>query len=230
MKQAKTAEITCLLLLLFSGLVVCSHVAGSPLTDDVATLDLLKENIPQDYNIPAQYIEKEVGGACWLQLNLYPVETSLKALALKFGNLSPNRANITMFITMLQGLRFTLDNEELEVTMQVFKCHYRRVRWSTGQYFNHIKDIFEAATQSPGRFHCAPPPCPAPTSPPALPGNKQHGKNGRERSKHGLLALLLIPCITFLAFSIFKSPEGFNIITGICSVKQLVLKFEERDD
>lgn len=53
------------------------------------------------------------GGLCWIHLNLYPVESSLKNLALKFGNLSLNRENITMFITMLQGLRFTIDNEEL---------------------------------------------------------------------------------------------------------------------
>lgn len=50
---------------------------------------------------------------CWVHLNLYPAESSLKNLALKFGNVSSNRENITIFITMLQGLRVTIDNEEL---------------------------------------------------------------------------------------------------------------------
>lgn len=53
------------------------------------------------------------GGMCWVHLNLYPAESSLKNLALKFGNVSSNRENITIFITMLQGLRVTIDNEEL---------------------------------------------------------------------------------------------------------------------
>ncbi len=56
------------------------------------------------------------GGACWLYVNLYHVESSLKTLALKFGNLSTNKANVTIFVTMLEGFRFTLDNEELVIS------------------------------------------------------------------------------------------------------------------
>lgn len=63
-------------------------------------------------------------GKCWLQLNLYPVEKSLKQLAHKFSNLSINRENITIFITMLQGLRFMLGNEEL-VTILSFAVYWK---------------------------------------------------------------------------------------------------------
>ncbi len=50
---------------------------------------------------------------------MYHVESSLKTLALKFGNLSTNKANITIFITMLEGFRFTLDNEELVISLRL---------------------------------------------------------------------------------------------------------------
>jgi len=68
------------------------------------------------------------GGACWLYVNLYKVESSLKTLALKFGNLSTNKANITIFITMLQGFRFTLEGEELVIhsylhSYSLKRCH-----------------------------------------------------------------------------------------------------------
>lgn len=56
------------------------------------------------------------GGACWLYVNLYKVESSLKTLALKFGNLSTNKANITIFVIMLENFRFNLDGEELVIS------------------------------------------------------------------------------------------------------------------
>lgn len=59
------------------------------------------------------------GGDCWLYVNMYHVESSLKTLALRFGNLSTNKANITIFITMLEGFRFTLDNEELVISLRL---------------------------------------------------------------------------------------------------------------
>lgn len=66
------------------------------------------------------------GGACWLYVNLYKVESSLKTLALKFGNLSTNKANITIFITMLQGFRFTLEGEELVIPSNLHSYSLKR--------------------------------------------------------------------------------------------------------
>ncbi|KAL0196271.1 hypothetical protein M9458_009843, partial [Cirrhinus mrigala] len=71
---------------------------------------------------------------------------------------------------MLEGFRFTLDNEELEVTMQTFECHYRRGKWPTRRYFNHVKEVLTAAGSTPGKFQdCTPPPCQAPPAPPFTP-------------------------------------------------------------
>uniref|UniRef100_A0A4W4E912 Kit ligand n=1 Tax=Electrophorus electricus TaxID=8005 RepID=A0A4W4E912_ELEEL len=191
----------CVLVLLFSGLVTCSGVLGSPLTDDVATLKTLRENIPDDYEIPVHYISKDVGGACWLLLNLYPVESSLKTLALRFGNLSSNRENITIFITMLQGLRITVDSEELDAAMQVFKCHYQSGKWSTRRYFDHVEEVLKASTSTPHQFHCTPPPCDVTPAPPRTPGQ---GKQKRliDSAIPSLLALLIIPCVATLALAL----------------------------
>ncbi|KAI5617979.1 kit ligand b, partial [Silurus asotus] len=165
----------CVLVLIFSGLVSCSGVFGSPLTDDVSTLDTL-------------------GGTCWVYLNLYPAESSLKNLALKFGNHSANRENITIFITMLQGLRFTIDNEELESTMQAFKCHYQSARWSTRRYFDHVKEVLVTFASTPHQFYCTPPPCPTPTAPPV-----KSDRRVIERAIPGVLALIIIPCLAAFA-------------------------------
>lgn len=199
MKEAKISGSACVLVLLFSSLVSCSGVFGSPLTDDVATLDTLRENLPEDYKIPVRFISKGVGGTCWLHLNLFPLEISLKALALKFGNLSTNRENITIFITMLQGLRFTVDNEELEATMQVFKCHYQSESWSTRRYFDHVKEVLGAFASAPRQFHCIPPPCP--TVPPITPGQDSQ-KEVIDGVVPSLLALLVISCIATLALAL----------------------------
>ncbi|KAK2892937.1 hypothetical protein Q8A67_012925 [Cirrhinus molitorella] len=202
MREVKIGESICVLVLLFSGLVTCSGVFGSPLTDDVATLETLSENIPSDYRIPIRFITKDVGGACWLYVNLYDVERSLDTLARKFGNLSTNKANITIFITMLQGFRFTLDNEELEVTMQTFECHYRRGKWPTRRYFNHVKEVLTAAGSTLGTFHdCTPPPCQTPPAPPFTPGQSRQ-QNVMNGAIHGLLALLIIPSMAFLVLTV----------------------------
>uniref|UniRef100_A0A8C7M4E4 Kit ligand n=1 Tax=Oncorhynchus kisutch TaxID=8019 RepID=A0A8C7M4E4_ONCKI len=124
-----------------------------------------KHNIPKDYNISMHYIPKERSGVCWVLLNIYPLEQSLRELARVFGAISSNKDNIMIFITMLQNLRFKFDHEELEATMQVFKCHYRAVKWPSGQYFDYIRDILNSAAQGEGGFRCVPPPCPAPTTP-----------------------------------------------------------------
>ncbi|XP_067247982.1 kit ligand b [Chanodichthys erythropterus] len=202
MREVKIGESICVLVLLFSGLVTCSGVFGSPLTDDVATLETLSENIPSDYRIPIDFITKDVGGACWLYVNLYKVESSLKTLALKFGNLSTNKANITIFIIMLENFRFNLDGEELEVTMQTFECHYKRGKWPTRRYFNHIKEVLAAAGSTGVEFrHCTPPPCQTPAAPPFTPGQSRqpHGMNG---AIHLLLAVLVIPCMALLVLTV----------------------------
>ncbi|XP_051547017.1 uncharacterized protein LOC127436735 [Myxocyprinus asiaticus] len=202
MREIKIGESICVLVLLLLGLVTCSGVFGSPLTDDVATLETLSENIPNDYRIPLDFISKDVGGTCWLHLNLFPVESSLKALSLRFGNLSMNKANITIFITMLQGFRFTLDREELEFTMQTFNCHYRRVKWPTRRFFAHVKDVLTAAGSTLGEFHhCAPPPCQTRAAPPFTPGQIRQ-QNGLNRAIHGLLALFIIPYLAVLVLTV----------------------------
>ncbi|XP_026083217.1 kit ligand b [Carassius auratus] len=202
MREVKIGESICVLVLLFSGLVTCSGVIGSPLTDDVATLETLSDNIPNDYRIPISFITKDVGGACWLYVNLNHVESSLKTLARKFGNLSTNKANITIFVTMLEGFRFTLDNEELEVTMQTFECHYRRGKWLTRRYFNHVKEVLTAAGSTLGKFHdCTPPPCKTPPAPPFTPGQSRQ-QNGMNGATHVLLALLIIPSTAVLVLTV----------------------------
>ncbi|XP_066525330.1 kit ligand b isoform X2 [Hoplias malabaricus] len=197
MKETKIGGSACVLVLLFSGLVTGSGVFGSPMTDDVDILDKLSENLPEDYNISVCYISKEVGGACWLHLNLFPVEESLKTLASKFGNHSLNRENISIFITMLQGLRSTFDHEELEAIMQVFKCHYRNVSWTSRRYFDHVKEVLKRSfSPAPPQFHCTLPPCP--TVPPTTPGQGSQ-KHAIDSVIPSLLALLIIPCVATLA-------------------------------
>lgn len=48
------------------------------------------------------------GGMCWIKLNVFYLEESLQDLAHKFGNISSNRKDISIFIQMLQELRFNL--------------------------------------------------------------------------------------------------------------------------
>uniref|UniRef100_A0A674AZC7 Kit ligand n=1 Tax=Salmo trutta TaxID=8032 RepID=A0A674AZC7_SALTR len=139
---------TCVLLFLFTSLGVCSGGFGNPVTDDVKRVKKLCWS-----------------GVCWVLLNIYPLEQSLRELARVFGAISSNKDNIMIFITMLQNLRFQFDHEELEATMQVFKCHYRAVKWPSGLYFDYIRDILNSATHQEGGFRCVPPSCPAPTTP-----------------------------------------------------------------
>uniref|UniRef100_A0A673C0E9 Kit ligand n=1 Tax=Sphaeramia orbicularis TaxID=375764 RepID=A0A673C0E9_9TELE len=143
----------------YTGLNLCSGKFGAPITDDVSKLSLLKQNIPSDYEIPVHYIPKEVAGTCWVVLNIYPLEQSLRKLANMFGAISSNKENIMVFIAMLKSLRFTFDHEELETAMQVFQCHYREGSLISSLYFDYIKDILHAATQGTSSFSCKPPPC-----------------------------------------------------------------------
>lgn len=47
---------------------------------------------------------------CWVKLNVFYLEESLQDLAYKFGNISSNRKDISIFIQMLQELRINLDS------------------------------------------------------------------------------------------------------------------------
>uniref|UniRef100_A0A3P8VQ49 Kit ligand n=1 Tax=Cynoglossus semilaevis TaxID=244447 RepID=A0A3P8VQ49_CYNSE len=150
----------CLLLSLFTSLNLCSGKFGTPITDDVSKLTLLKQNIPSDYEIPVSYIPKEVADTCWVVLNIYPLEQSLRKLANMFGTISSNKENIIVFIAMLKSLRFTFDHEELETSMQVFQCHYQEGSLMSGLYFDYIKEVLQAAAQeTAANFSCKPPPC-----------------------------------------------------------------------
>uniref|UniRef100_A0A3B5M4P9 Kit ligand n=1 Tax=Xiphophorus couchianus TaxID=32473 RepID=A0A3B5M4P9_9TELE len=103
---------TCVLLGLFSSLHLCSGKFGTPITDDVSKLSVLKQNIPSDYEIPVGYIPREVAGTCWVVLNIYPLERSLEKLASMFGDMSSNRDDVNVFVTMLKSLRLTFDHED----------------------------------------------------------------------------------------------------------------------
>ncbi|XP_028810945.1 kit ligand b [Denticeps clupeoides] len=219
MKKTKIGESPCVLLLLFSSLVASDGEGRTPVTDDVATLNLLKENIPKDYRIPIHYIPKELAGQCWLQLNIYPVERSLSQLASKFGNLSTNRENITIFITMLQGLRLMIDDEELESTMLVYKCHFRRVTWATGPYFDYIKEFFGAAAKTPGKLSCVPPPCPRPSQSPT--GGDSWGHT-QESPRRRHLAIIFIAVSVILSFSLWMVARSRGrCANGCCRTRSM---------
>ncbi|CAG5927608.1 unnamed protein product [Menidia menidia] len=157
--RKKILKVTCFLLSLLSSLSLCSEKFGKPITDDVSKLSILKQNIPSDYEIPLSYIPKEVAGTCWVVLNIYPLEQSLRKLANMFGAISSNKDNIIVFIAMLKSLRFTFDHEELETAMQVFQCHYQEESLLSALYFDHIEEVLQTAAQGTSSFSCKPPPC-----------------------------------------------------------------------
>ncbi|XP_046873710.1 uncharacterized protein LOC124466080 isoform X1 [Hypomesus transpacificus] len=197
----------CVLLCLFLSLECCSGVSGNPITNDVSRLLLLKQNIPKNYEIPIHYIPKELCGMCWVILNSYPLEQSLKDLAQMFGAISSNKDEIIIFITMLQSLRLQLDHEELEATMQVFQCHYREEEWLSGQYFDYVRELLDSAAHMAREFRCKPPPCPA--SYIHLPGREAQD-HGLTRSRNSLLSLLLLPATAsvFLLVCVVKLRRG----------------------
>ncbi|XP_072311017.1 uncharacterized protein [Eucyclogobius newberryi] len=185
-----------LLLSLLTSLNLCSGKFGQPITDDVRTLDLLKQNIPSDYEIPVQYIPKGVAGRCWVVLNIYPLEQSLRKLSDMFGAISSNKDNIMVFIAMLKSLRFTFDHEELETAMQLFQCHYQDGSFLTSLYFDHINDVLNMASEETSSFSCKPPPCLNSHAPPG-----SHG--GRHPKSRAVLLLLLVPitaCVVFVVW------------------------------
>ncbi|CAN9508226.1 unnamed protein product [Ophioblennius macclurei] len=187
--RKKILKAPCLLLSLVTSLNLCSGKFGAPITDDVTKLTILKQNIPSDYEIPISYIPKEVGGTCWVVLNIYPLEQSLRKLANMFGAISSNKENIIVFIAMVKSLRFTFDHEELETAMQVFQCHYQEGSLLSGHYFDYIKDILHSATQGTSGFSCKPPPC---LNSPHTPGGQEENRRF-SWSKRAPLLLALIP-------------------------------------
>ncbi|XP_070710292.1 uncharacterized protein [Pempheris klunzingeri] len=187
--RKKILKAPCLLLSLFTSLNLCSGKFGAPITDDVSKLSLLKQNIPSDYEIPVSYIPQEVAGTCWVVLNIYPLEQSLRKLASMFGAISSNKENIMVFIAMLKSLRFTFDHEELETAMQVFQCHYQEGSLMSGLYFDYIKDILHAASQGTSGFTCKPPPC---LNLQQTPGGQEEGREYSWLRRTPLL-LALIP-------------------------------------
>ncbi|XP_028426141.1 uncharacterized protein LOC114549968 [Perca flavescens] len=201
--RKKILKTPCLLLSLFTSLNLCSGKFGTPITDDVSKLSLLKQNIPSDYEIPVSYIPKEVAGTCWVVLNIYPLEQSLRKLANMFGAISSNKENIIVFIAMLKSLRFTFDHEELETAMQVFQCHYREGSLMSGLYFDYIKDVLHAASQGTSGLSCKPPPC---LNPHQTPGGQKEGRDSW--SKRTPLLLALIPFTACVVIVVWMVKSG----------------------
>ncbi|XP_077953578.1 uncharacterized protein LOC120812772 isoform X4 [Gasterosteus aculeatus] len=159
MKKPKIWIRLCVHVLLFITLGVhSSRFDINPVTDDISRLSILRQNIPEDYKIPVHYVLREKGGMCWVKLNVFYLEESLKGLAHTFGNISSNRKDISIFIQMFQELRLNMGS--LELIMYDFECHYRQERWQTAQYFDFVKDFLRAAQNKEDSDDCDPPPCP----------------------------------------------------------------------
>ncbi|KAK0135688.1 Kit ligand [Merluccius polli] len=142
--------------------VYSSEFDVNPVTDDITRLAVLRENIPKDYKIPVHFVPKEEAGMCWVTLNVYYLEDSLKDLSYKFGNISSNRKDISIFIQMLQEVRLKMG--PVEMTMYEFECHYRTERWQTVRYFDFVEDFLLAAQYPNDSADCEPPPCPTTVS------------------------------------------------------------------
>ncbi|XP_075994392.1 kit ligand a [Genypterus blacodes] len=226
MKKSKIWIRVCVHLLLFITLGIHSSAFDiNPVTDDISKLSTLKQNIPKDYIISVQYIPKEEGGMCWVKLNVYYLEEGLKVLSDKFGNISSNRKDISIFIVMLEELRFSM-GRTVEPAMSDFQCHYRKERWPTAQYFDFVKDFFIAAQQREDSDDCDPPLCPTapytvtgeytPESPfttsevecdPSSPHCKSYNEHQRflpEVLERSLLSLLLIPLLAVIFLLVWK--------------------------
>ncbi|KAM7002600.1 kit ligand a [Tautogolabrus adspersus] len=159
MKKSKIWIRICVHLLLFITLGVhSSRFDVNPVTDDISRLSILRQNIPKDYKIPVHYVSREEAGMCWVKLNVFYLESSLQDLAHKFGNISSNSKDISIFIQMLQELRLNLGL--LEPIMYDFECHFREERWQTARYFDFVKEFLLAAQNKEYSDDCEPPTCP----------------------------------------------------------------------
>ncbi|XP_015208226.1 kit ligand a isoform X1 [Lepisosteus oculatus] len=145
---------------------------GSPITDDVNVIPLLKQNIPKDYKIHVRYIPRPeaVNDMCWVQLNIYYLEKSLSNLTKQFGNISSNKENISLLTHMMQNMRLEYtDKVFLEFKMREFDCHYKEDKLLTENYFDYVTDIFDTYRQHENEHlsdTCDSPPCPTTTREP----------------------------------------------------------------
>lgn len=77
-------------------------------------------------------------GTCWVVLNIYPLEQSLRKLANMFGAISSNRENIMVFNAMLKSVRFTFDHEELVRQSRWQISTAAQFQGGVSQYFGHL--------------------------------------------------------------------------------------------
>ncbi|XP_008309318.1 kit ligand a [Cynoglossus semilaevis] len=222
MKRSKIWIRVCVYLLLFITLEVhSSKFDVNPVTDDITTLAILRHNIPEDYKIPVRYVPKEEGVMCWVKLNVYYLEESLTDLSQKFGNISTNRKDISIFIQMLQELRLNMGS--LEPIMFEFECHYREEKWQTARYFDFVKTFLLAAQNREDSDDCTPLPCPttpyqaeeylkespmsATEDPVYSPVGNDTLREGRLMSavlERSLFSLLLIPLLGLICLIVWK--------------------------
>uniref|UniRef100_A0A8C2KCZ7 Kit ligand n=1 Tax=Cyprinus carpio TaxID=7962 RepID=A0A8C2KCZ7_CYPCA len=220
MKKSNIWICTCVHLLLYMTVAAYSSEIGNPITDDIKKISLLKQNIPKDYKITLRYIPKEVSGMCWVKLNVFHLEVSLKGLAQKFGNISSNKDNIGTFVQILQEMRYHIGHG-LEDSMLEFDCHYENEMWLTAKYFEFVEDFFNTANSSKDAEDCEPPPCPTSTkttvttTTTALTTSVQHSTNEKHNGlpddpekgaflpkvvQSSLMSLLAIPFIAVVVF------------------------------
>ncbi|KAJ8245430.1 hypothetical protein GJAV_G00270650 [Gymnothorax javanicus] len=166
MKKAKIWIRACVCILLYSTFAACSRGTGSQRIDNDDGISLLKQNIPRDYKIPVRFIPREMSGKCWVELNVFHLEESLKSLAEKFGNVSSNRNNITVFVQMLRDVRYRI-GFKMESIMQDFECHYRIEECQTECFFDYVREVLSAASSIRDSEECDSPPC-ATTAPTEL--------------------------------------------------------------
>ncbi|KAB5571628.1 hypothetical protein PHYPO_G00227240 [Pangasianodon hypophthalmus] len=225
MKKSKIWIRTCVHLLLYITVAAYSSEIGNPITDDIKKISLLKQNIPKDYKITVQYLPKEVSGMCWVKLNVFHLEESLKELAQKFGNISSNKAYIETFVQMLREMRYIIGHS-LEDSMLEFQCHYREEKWLTPRYFEFVEDFFNTANSSREVEDCEPPPCPttiktketttaaataAPTQHPSPPqGGSMNQRTFSVVVKRSLFSLLFIPAIAAVLLLVWKVKSRRN--------------------
>ncbi|XP_031717060.1 kit ligand a [Anarrhichthys ocellatus] len=222
MKKPKIWIRACVHILLFITLGVhSSKFDVNPVTDDISRLSVLRQNIPKDYKIPVHYVPKEEGGMCWVKLNVFYLEESLKGLAHKFGNISSNRKDISIFIQMFQELRLNMGS--VEPIMYDFECHYREERWQTVRYFDFVKDFLIAAQNKEDSDDCDPSPCPTTpytattegyltVSPPSSSEEtkcettscKSHTGTLTDVVERSLLSLLFIPLLALIFLLVWK--------------------------
>lgn len=216
MKKSKSWIHVCVHFLLFITLGVHSdRLNVNPVTDDIAKLSTLRQNIPKDYLIPLVYIPKEEAGMCWMKLNIFYLEESLERLSEKFGNVSSNKENISIFIQILQEQRVHM--QDLNDIMLDFECHYREESFDTNQYFDFIEDLLRAVENKEDAHDCDVPPCPTsplteesptPTSnAPLCPNDCKTSQQQRllpEVVERSLLSLLFIPLLAIVFLLVWK--------------------------